>query len=233
MRYYFVDYENVDVSGFEGLTDLCETDVVYIYYSENHNRMTFGLHGRIMKSKAKFEYRKIANLSKESLDTELTRALEHILVQNEKLPGSNAYYIISKDKGYAACIQRCKERGAQIEMCSDIQEALLPKEERLRREREQLEVEIAKIKLEKEELQREKKSLQAELNTMKKQSTLNNNRAKSALQAAGMTKKELKAVEPFLNELLAEKDRTARNILLNRLLPGTKHKPYLDALEKM
>ena len=30
VRYYFVDYENVDVAGFEGMSELCETDAVYL-----------------------------------------------------------------------------------------------------------------------------------------------------------------------------------------------------------
>ena len=43
-RVFFVDYENVDTNGLDGLTRLSSQDEVYIYYSEAHSRMSFGLH---------------------------------------------------------------------------------------------------------------------------------------------------------------------------------------------
>ena len=35
-RVFFVDYENVDTNGLDGLSRLTSQDQVYIYYSEAH-----------------------------------------------------------------------------------------------------------------------------------------------------------------------------------------------------
>lgn len=55
----FVDYENVNRVGLNGILKLSETDCVRIYYSKNAEAMTFGLHRRINASKAKFQYVKV------------------------------------------------------------------------------------------------------------------------------------------------------------------------------
>jgi len=47
MNYFLIDYENVHVAGFEGITKLTDNDCVVIFYSENADTMTFGLHRRI------------------------------------------------------------------------------------------------------------------------------------------------------------------------------------------
>ena len=52
MNYFLVDYENVRVSGLDGLAKLTENDVVIIFYSVNADSLTFGLHRRINESKA-------------------------------------------------------------------------------------------------------------------------------------------------------------------------------------
>lgn len=102
-RIFFVDYENVDTSGLDGLTRLTGNDKVYIYYSERHSRMTFGLHRRLMETKAGIEYRKIQDASKNALDNELMREADGIIADKRA-----DYYIISKDKGYESFIQKKK-----------------------------------------------------------------------------------------------------------------------------
>lgn len=58
-RYFFVDYENVNREGLNGISKLEETDCVRIYYSDAADTMTFGLHRRINASKAHFDYIKV------------------------------------------------------------------------------------------------------------------------------------------------------------------------------
>lgn len=114
-RIFFVDYENVDTSGLDGLTRLTGNDKVYIYYSERHSRMTFGLHRRLMETKAGIEYRKIQDASKNALDNELMREADGIIADKRA-----DYYIISKDKGYESFIQKKKEY--RVFLLADIRE---------------------------------------------------------------------------------------------------------------
>ncbi len=44
MRFYLIDYENVGVNGFNGLSKLDANSSVCIFYSENCDKLTFGLH---------------------------------------------------------------------------------------------------------------------------------------------------------------------------------------------
>lgn len=240
MRYYFVDYENVDVAGFDGLGDLSETDAVYIYYSERHNRMTFGLHRRIMASDATFKYRKIQSPGKDALDIELMRELKTVITQNEelRLPIRNEYCIITMDKGYGEFVKSCRERGIKMEICANIKEACLTDEERLRMEKSRLEADIALIRKEKEKLLQEKKALQTAVEAMRKQEQKREDQkreecVKTALRSAGMTKLELKAIEQHLGEIVCAEDRLQRNKILTKLIHGKKLKGYLDALERI
>ena len=56
MNYYLVDYENVKSHGLDGITSLDSSDVLVIFYSENADSLTFGLHRRLNESKAKISY---------------------------------------------------------------------------------------------------------------------------------------------------------------------------------
>jgi len=116
-RVFFVDYENVDTSGLDGLSRLTSQDEVYIYYSESHSRMTFGLHRRICESNSKFLYRKIQGTIKNALDNELMREAEQVI--NNK--GAD-YYIISKDKGYKSFVKRKVIAGYSVDLFPTISE---------------------------------------------------------------------------------------------------------------
>jgi len=56
MNYFLVDYENVNVAGLDGITKLSEDDVVIIFYSENAETLTFGMHKKINESKAEIKF---------------------------------------------------------------------------------------------------------------------------------------------------------------------------------
>ena len=116
-RVFFIDYENVDTNGLDGLTRLTSQDQVYIYYSEAHSRMTFGLHRRICESKSEFFYRKIKDSSKNALDNELMREAE------KEIEDKNAdYYIISKDKDYHKFVTQKVLAGYKVNMFPTISE---------------------------------------------------------------------------------------------------------------
>ncbi len=50
MAIYLIDYENVNMDGLNGIQDLSEADEVYIFYSDNANKLTFSLHQQIVES---------------------------------------------------------------------------------------------------------------------------------------------------------------------------------------
>lgn len=116
-RVFFIDYENVDTKGLDGVSRLTSNDVVYFFYSENHSRMTFGLHRRIEESPASFYYIKVKDLTKNGLDREL------ISVADERICDRRSdYYIISNDKGYSSFVFR-KSPAYRVYLLSNIVEA--------------------------------------------------------------------------------------------------------------
>ncbi len=127
-RVFFVDYENVDTNGLDGLTRLTSQDCVYIYYSEAHSRMSFGLHRRICESNSELYYRKIKDNSKNALDNEMMREANDVI--NEK---NTDYYIISKDKGYHAFVNKKVLAGYKVDQFPTISETNKDKKEALKR----------------------------------------------------------------------------------------------------
>ena len=127
-RVFFVDYENVDTNGLDGLSRLTSQDQVFIYYSEAHSRMSFGLHRRICESNSSFYYRKIKDLSKNALDNELKREAE------KEINDKNAdYYIISNDKGYRAFLKKKILDGFKVYQFPTISETNKDKKEALKK----------------------------------------------------------------------------------------------------
>lgn len=127
-RVFFVDYENVDTNGLDGLSRLTSQDQIYIYYSEAHSRMSFGLHRRICESKSEFIYRKIKDKSKNALDNELMREAENVICDK------NAdYYIISDDKGYSSFVKKKVVSGFKVDQYPTISETNKKKKDDLKK----------------------------------------------------------------------------------------------------
>lgn len=127
-RVFFVDYENVDTNGLDGLSRLTSQDQIYIYYSEAHSRMSFGLHRRICESKSEFIYRKIKDKSKNALDNELMREAENVICDK------NAdYYIISEDKGYSSFVKKKVVSGFKVDQYPTISETNKKKKDDLKK----------------------------------------------------------------------------------------------------
>lgn len=130
MRCFFIDYENVDTPGLDGLTKLKKGDIVYIFYSERHSRLTFGLHRRINEANQKgviFYYHKTNSNQKNALDQELIDELRNILPKDIKA----SYYIISKDKGYNKYINNWNKEGYNVNLFRNISEGNMDKKTEL------------------------------------------------------------------------------------------------------
>ena len=116
MAIYFIDYENVRVDGLKGVAKLTEDDSVCIFYSENQNKLTFGLHRRLCESKAKIEYIKIKLDRKNALDFQLASNLGYKIAENKE----QEFVIVSKDMGFDSTVEFWKGKKIQISRVEDI-----------------------------------------------------------------------------------------------------------------
>lgn len=122
MNYFLVDYENVNVSGLKGIAKLTEDDVVIIFYSENANTLTFGMHKQINDSKAKIEFQRISVEVKNALDFQLCSYLGYLICDkknsNENL--TNTFYIVSNDNSYSILPNYWKKFGADVKIIENL-----------------------------------------------------------------------------------------------------------------
>ena len=96
MAVYLIDYENVNTDGLNGISRLSAEDTVIIFYSENADRMTFGLHRRLNESKATIDIRKVDVGGSNALDFQLGTYLGYLIALNR----DEQYCIVSNDRGY-------------------------------------------------------------------------------------------------------------------------------------
>ena len=118
MNYFLIDYENVHVNGLNGISKLTENDVVIIFYSENADTLTFGMHRRINESKADIQFQRVDVKEKNALDFQLCTYLGFLI--HEKMSEENFYYIVSNDGGYAVLPNYCKKFGIDLKLVSDL-----------------------------------------------------------------------------------------------------------------
>lgn len=118
MNYFLVDYENVNVAGLDGITKLSEDDVVIIFYSENAEILTFGMHKKINESKAEIKFQKVAVPEKNALDFQLCSYLGFLI--RDVMSNENIYYIVSNDKGYTVLPNYWKKKGFEVKVVSNL-----------------------------------------------------------------------------------------------------------------
>ena len=121
MNYFLIDYENVNVSGFDGLSSLTENDTIVLFYSENANTLTFGLHKRINEAKANIEFQKVSVETKNALDFQLCSYLGYLI--RDKMSDEsekNDYYIVSNDQGYSILPDYWKRKGINVIIVSNL-----------------------------------------------------------------------------------------------------------------
>jgi len=119
MSIFLIDYENVNVEGFNGLSNCTENDQIKVFYTKGAETLTFGLHRRLSESKSKIDYFKVENGSKNALDFQLSSYLGYLISNNP----NDKYYIVSKDKGYetlTAFWQKYKNLNSQVTLVSDL-----------------------------------------------------------------------------------------------------------------
>ena len=99
MNYYFIDFENVNSQGLEGIEDLNSDDCVIIFYSANANSMTFEMHNKINISKADIVFEKVNVGKKNALDFQLASYIGYVIGRNEGTDA--AYHLVTKDSEFS------------------------------------------------------------------------------------------------------------------------------------
>ena len=124
MASYFIDYENVRVGGFQGLENLTQEDKVYIFYTENADTMTFGLHRRLQESVAQICYIRVT-AGRNALDFQLASYLGYRIAQAPE----ECYTIVSKDNGFVPLVRFWGEKQMHVEMRPSLGKKMMVEEE--------------------------------------------------------------------------------------------------------
>ena len=104
MRYFFIDLENVRNEGLEGVLSLTETDMVYIFYSENAFSMAIPTLESITNSKCTSKFIKTNYIGKNAMDFQIV-SLFGAMIERCR---SGSFYIISKDNGFRSAVSFCE-----------------------------------------------------------------------------------------------------------------------------
>ena len=115
-RYFFIDYENVNRDGLNGITRLTETDCVRIYYSNAAETLTFGLHRRINASKAHFDYIKVQIPIKNAVDCQILFDIRDFAKKQREAE----YFIVSKDSDFDQAIETFKAGQLKVKKVVEI-----------------------------------------------------------------------------------------------------------------
>lgn len=115
-RYFFVDYENVNREGLNGIKNLSREDCVRIYYSDSAETLTFGLHRRINASKAYFEYIKVQIPIKNAVDCQILFDVRDLAKEHR----NTEYYIVSKDSDYDKAIEEFNEHNIKVKKVLEV-----------------------------------------------------------------------------------------------------------------
>ena len=121
MNYFLVDYENVNVGGLNGVSNLTENDTVIIFYSVNADTLTFEMHKKINDSKAIFQFQKILLKEKNALDFQLCSYLGFLIKDSMNAENvENNFFIVSNDKGYSILPDYWKNFGVNLKIVSNL-----------------------------------------------------------------------------------------------------------------
>jgi hypothetical protein len=110
MSIFLVDYENVNASGMTGLESLTEQDKIYLFYSQNSNKLTFELHKKLCKSKAVVELFEVGAAGQNSLDFQLVSYLGYLIARDR----NKEYVIVSRDTGFNSVVTFWSEQDVRI-----------------------------------------------------------------------------------------------------------------------
>lgn len=116
MKFYLIDYENVHTAGFDGLKKLDANSKICIFYSQNADTMTFGLHRRLSETSADVEYFLVDNSVKNGLDFQLIFYAGYLAKSYDNCE----IFVVSNDKGYDCLSKLAKRLNTKISRISNL-----------------------------------------------------------------------------------------------------------------
>jgi hypothetical protein len=96
MKYYLLDYENVNATGLDGARELGTDCRIILFYTKNSSKIDLGTVNLLRDMKAELSIIEVHH-GKQALDIQLASYLGYLIGTE---PADTEYYIISKDKGY-------------------------------------------------------------------------------------------------------------------------------------
>lgn len=99
---YFIDYENVGQSGFNGSEALTSADEIYLFHYEGTGNVKYENLISLAGSKARTQIIKLTTHAKNAMDFQIVALLGYL---TGKYQNKANYVIVSKDKGYESAIE--------------------------------------------------------------------------------------------------------------------------------
>jgi len=116
MKYYLIDYENVNAAGLEGIDDVSTDSRVVLFYTKNSSKIDLGVFNLLRSTSAELAVIEVHH-GKQALDIQLASYVG-FLIGTE--PADTEYYIVSKDKGYRNIQDFWSDR--RIVLCTSLRE---------------------------------------------------------------------------------------------------------------
>lgn len=110
MNLIFVDFENVHNAGLNGLENLTENEIEYLFYSKNTPHLPMDLVGKISASPALISPIESA-VGKNAMDFVIATFLGYKIKEYGDIDN---YYILSKDKGYKSLVDFWQDWNVEI-----------------------------------------------------------------------------------------------------------------------
>ena len=104
MRFFFIDLENVRSEGLEGVSSLSDSDMVFIYYSENAMNLSIPTLENLNNSRASKKFIKTNYIGKNAMDFQIVSLFGAMIERNRQ----GSYYIISQDNGFRSAVSFCE-----------------------------------------------------------------------------------------------------------------------------
>lgn len=129
MNYYFVDYENVQKDGLKGIEKLTRQDIVYIFYSEKAENITFELHEKLNESQGRIEFQKVNVGTRDALDFQLASWMGYLIGVHSQHEETAGYFLVTRDGGYRCLCDYWKKHRVEVNIIKNLNAPLPQPEE--------------------------------------------------------------------------------------------------------
>ena len=116
MNLIFVDYENVSIKGLNGIENLGDDSIVYLFYSENTAHLPMTAVATLNSSKADMRYI-LTKVGKNALDFTLASVLGFVIKERFQ---EDTFYIVSKDKGFDVLVDYWKGNKVTVKVITSL-----------------------------------------------------------------------------------------------------------------